>query len=98
MNLSIKSWKDYVRVYDYSIQENEKFWDAVARTHVQWRRPWSAVSDCDFKSAKVRWYLGAELNVAENCLDRHLIEKGHKKALIWVGNEPGEERIFTFRE
>jgi acetyl-CoA synthetase len=47
----------------------------------------------------VSWYVGGELNVAENCLDRHIESgRGDRKALIWVGNAPGEEKIFTFKE
>ena len=94
----IKSWDDYRKVYDFSLQHNDEFWAAVADAKITWRKKWSSVSDCDYASAKISWYLGAELNVAENCLDRHLATRGEKKALIWVGNDLGEERSFTYRE
>jgi len=95
----IRTWEDYCRVYDYSLKHSDSFWDAVARRQLKWRKPWSQVSDNDYLTGRVRWYPGAELNVSENCLDRH-IEAGHgnRRALIWVGNEVGEERIFTFLE
>ncbi len=95
----IKSWEDYVRVYNDSLKNSDAFWDGVARYKLRWRKIWDQVSDWDFKTGKVKWYLGAELNVSENCLDRHL-ETGlaDHRALIWVGNHLEEERIFTFRE
>lgn len=97
-NVSIQSWEDYQRVYDYSLKNNSEFWSEVA-SRLKWRKTWSKVSDCDYKTGRVRWYLGAELNVAENCLDRHLVEgRGEKKALIWVGNQPSEQKSYTFKE
>jgi acetyl-CoA synthetase len=95
----IKSWEDYQNVYELSLNRGDDFWTAVANYKVTWRKPWTKVSDCNFETAQIGWYLGAELNVAENCLDRHIqAGKGDQRALIWVGNTPGEERIFTFRD
>jgi acetyl-CoA synthetase len=96
---SIRTWEDYLRVYKYSLQHTDSFWDAVARRQLKWKKPWSRVSESDFLKGQVSWFPGGELNVSENCLDRH-IEAGHgnRRALIWVGNEVGEERIFTFSE
>jgi acetyl-CoA synthetase len=96
---SIRNWDDYQRNYEYSLKHPDEFWDAVGRAQLQWRKYWDQVSDCDYRTAKVSWYLGAELNVSENCLDRHLREgRGDHRALIWVGNHLQEERVFTFRE
>ena len=101
-NPAIQSWDDYQRVYQYSIQNPDLFWDSVARTKLHWRKEWTHVSDWNYQTAqtvKVSWFLGAELNVTENCLDRHLRSgRGDQRALIWVGNEPHEERIFTYGE
>lgn len=96
---SIRSWEDYQRVYSYSIKHSGLFWGSVAHSRIHWRKPWSQVSECDFHTAQVKWYLGAELNVAENCLDRHVAAgRGDHPALIWVGNEPGEEKVFSFKQ
>mgnify|MGYP000042904731 FL=1 len=93
----IRSWQDYLRVYDYSLKNGDAFWAAVAQQSVQWDQPWKQVSDCDFKKAQVRWYLGGKLNLATNCLDRHVEGgRGEHTALIWVGNESREERRFSF--
>ncbi|MEO5970325.1 MAG: acetate--CoA ligase, partial [Bdellovibrionia bacterium] len=96
---SISNWEDYLRVYEFSIKHEDAFWDAVARRQLKWKKAWTKVSDNDYLTGRVNWYPGAELNVSENCLDRHIeAGNGDRKALIWVGNEVGEERIFTFTE
>ncbi len=65
----------------------------VALTRVS---EWNYHSDRD--RCHAQWYPGAELNVAENCVDRHVAAgRGNHTALIWVGNQPGEERKFTFQ-
>jgi acetyl-CoA synthetase len=95
----VRSWEDYGLVYSESLKNGDAFWEAVADYKLKWRKRWSQVSECDFLSAQVKWYPGAELNVAENCLDRHLEAGLAKKiALIWVGNDLNEERILTYEE
>ena len=98
-NPSIHSLEDYSRVYGYSLKSPEAFWASVAEYKIKWRRTWDRVSDCDYKKGIVNWYLGAELNVSENCLDRHIESGlGDSPALIWVGNDLHEERVFSFRQ
>lgn len=99
IDLAIRNWQDYQRVYKYSLDHNSEFWDAIARDKLKWKKDWTQVSDCDFNTARVNWFLGGELNVSENCLDRHIEEGGgDRRALIWVGNDLEQERVFTFRE
>lgn len=88
----------YRLMYERSIREPEAFWDEQARALIQWQTPWTTVVDWDFHDARVRWFDGATLNVSENCLDRHLISRGSKPAIIWEGNEPGETRTLTYSE
>ena len=96
---SIRNIEDYRRVYDYSIKNTDHFWDSVARKKIYWRKPWDIKSNWNFNTAEISWYLGGSLNVSENCLDRH-IKNGlaRKPALIWVGNDPNEERVYSFEE
>jgi len=99
MKSQVKTWEDYLKVYQESLRSPDVFWETVAREKIKWRKSWSKVSEWDYRTAKVRWFLDAKLNVAENCLDRHLENGlGDQKALIWVGNAPGEERIFSFKD
>ncbi len=88
----------YGEMYRRSIADPEGFWADQARDLIIWRSPWTRVVDWDFKQAHIRWFEGATINVAENCLDRHLGTRGDKRAIIWEGNEPGETRSLTYRE
>jgi acetyl-CoA synthetase len=98
-SIEIKNLDDYQRVYNYSLKNNSDFWSRVAKQQLLWRKPWTTVSECDYHDGKTAWYVGGKLNVAENCVDRHLNSgRRNKKALIWVGNEPGEEQIYTFHQ
>ena len=83
MNLQIKNFEDYKKIYQYSLEHNDEFWSQIALKKIQWRKPWKQVSSCDYKNAVIQWFVGAELNVAENCLDRHLkTSRADKTALI----------------
>ncbi len=93
----IKSMDEYREMYDRSLKDPEGFWAEQAEI-IDWFKKWDKVLDYDFKEGKIQWFIGGKTNAAYNCLDRHLKDKADKTALIWVGNEPGEERKFTYRE
>ncbi|MDB5014906.1 MAG: acs [Daejeonella sp.] len=98
MNIEIKTFEDYKRVYDYSVSEPESFWSDVAEKFV-WRKKWDKVLEWNFREPKIEWFKGAKLNITENCLDRHLANDGDKTALIWEPNDPEEHyRKFTYKE
>jgi acetyl-CoA synthetase len=85
----------YRRMHRESIRQPEKFWAREARELV-WQRPWKKV--LEWKSPFAKWFVGGELNVAENCLDRHLQgPRRNKAAIIWEG-EPGDKRILTYQQ
>ena len=89
----------YQAMYKRSIEDPEGFWTDMANEHVHWFRKWDRVSDWSFDGdVSIRWFDGAKVNVAYNCLDRHLEERGDKPAILWEGDQPGEERRITFRE
>lgn len=98
-SIKIDSWQKYQEIYSYSIQENKAFWAQVAQEKIKWRAPWREVSESCFEKGHIRWFLDGQLNVSENCVDRHLESgKADQTALIWVGNHENEVRRFTFRE
>ena len=75
------------------------FWGKRAQELLEWFSPWHTVMDCDLKSGKIGWYLGGKLNVAHNCLDRHVAAgRGDKTAIIWEGDIEGESRKLTYAE
>ena len=89
----------YQAMYRRSIEDPEGFWADMADEHVHWFRKWDRVADWTFDGdVGIRWFDGARVNVAYNCLDRHLAERGDKPAILWEGDQPGEERRITFRE
>ena len=76
----------------------EAFWAARAETLVDWFRPWEAPCRGSLAGADASWFPGARLNVAHNCLDRHLERHGERVALVWEGDAEHEVRRLTFGE
>ncbi len=97
-NALISDLDQYRELYDQSIQDPEGFWAGIAE-RITWFKKWDTVRNFDFVKAQIKWFEGGKLNVAYNCLDRH-IEEGHgdQTALIWEGNNPEEDKAFTFNE
>ncbi len=76
----------------------EGFWAGIA-AHFSWHRKWDKVLDWNFSGPQVKWFSGAKLNITENCLDRHLTERGDQPAIVWEPNNPAEEhRVLTYKE
>jgi len=91
----IGSAADYEARYRESIEHPDAFWKRETAELV-FRKPWSELRRWDLPFA--RWFIGAELNVTESCLDRHLNTPNRdKRALVWE-SEPGEVRTLTYAE
>ncbi len=91
----INSFAEYRKLYAESIKSPEKFW-AKQAGDLLWRKKWSKVLEWRLPFAK--WFVGAKLNVSENCLDRHLSgPRRNKAAIIWEG-EPGDRRVLTYQQ
>jgi acetyl-CoA synthetase len=88
----------YRSVYADSIKNNSEFWDRNTRELLHWQHDFQMVSDCDFSEGLISWFLGGKLNACENCVDRHVTEKGDQTAIIWESDEPGQEQKITYRE
>ncbi|MBC8054342.1 MAG: acetate--CoA ligase [Sphingobacteriaceae bacterium] len=98
MNLQIKSFDEYKKVYDYSVNEPENFWADIASSFT-WKKKWDSVLEWNFKDPDVKWFKGAKLNITENCLDRHLINNADTPAIIWEPNDPEEHhRVLSYRQ
>ncbi len=89
----------YARDYAESLRDPAGFWGRIGQ-RLTWSRAYREVRDVSFDPADlhIRWYADGELNVAFNCLDRHLATRGDKTALIWEGDAPGESRRISYRE
>jgi acetyl-CoA synthetase len=91
----IKSFADYERIYREAEADPEKFWGRIARD-LHWFKPWERVLEWDPPWAK--WFVGGQINLSYNCLDRHVATwRRNKAAIIWEG-EPGEVRTFTYQQ
>ncbi|HSU29437.1 MAG TPA: acetate--CoA ligase [Chitinophagaceae bacterium] len=94
----ITSYEHYREVYCESIENPEGFWADIAR-HFHWRKKWDKVLQWNFQEPMIKWFEGAELNITENCLDRHLEKLGNTPAIIWEPNDPSEKGItLTYKE
>lgn len=94
----IKNMDQYKEIFDRSTQDRDAFWADIAE-RITWFKKWDKVSDFDFTKADIKWFEGGKLNVSYNCLDRHVeAGKGDRTALIWEGNNPEEDKHFTYQE
>ncbi|MDP2420738.1 acetate--CoA ligase [Sediminibacterium sp.] len=92
----INSFEEYQKVYKESVDNPEAFWASVAE-HFVWKKKWDKVLDWNFTEPKNEWFKGGKLNITENCLDRHLADRGNVPAIIWESNDPNEkQRILTY--
>src|SRR5881392_1008937 len=82
-------------IYDRARTDLGAFWAEEAE-HLDWFKPWDRV--LEWKVPWAKWFIGGELNVTYNCVDRHAKSwRKTKAAIIWEG-EPGEERVLTYRD
>lgn len=98
-NYHIKHLEEYFQVYRKSVRNPEGFWEEVAEEHFLWRKKWNSVLEWDFTKPEIKWFDGAQLNITENCIDRHLSIRGDKTAILFEPNDPKEEaEHITYRQ
>ena len=101
------AWRDgakidaatYETMYAHSVKDPESFW-AEHGKRVDWIKPYSKVKDVSYDASDlhIRWFYDGTLNVAYNCLDRHLDKRGDQTAIIWEGDDPSEDARITYRD
>ena len=97
-NSEIKSIDDYKKIYKNSILNKENFWNEKAK-RIEWIQKWDKTYNYDFTNGNIKWFENGKLNVSYNCLDRHVnAGNGKKIAIIWEGNNPNEQKTFTYSE
>ncbi len=89
---------NYKALYQWSMDEPDAFWAAQANEFVHWISPWSKVMVQDEHRVHAEWFVGGKINVAYNCVDRHLEANGDKTAIIWEGDDPNEVKTLTYKE
>jgi len=87
-------------MYQASIEDPERFWSEQARARLDWIQPFTRVKDVSFarEDLHIRWFEDGVLNVAYNCIDRHLAEHADQTAIIWESDDPGIDKHISYRE
>ena len=94
----LNSFAEYEEAYKASVENPAAFWEGIAGEFT-WQKPWDKTLEWEFNTPNVKWFQGGVLNITENCLDRHLVERGDDIALIWEPNDPKEQEVrMTFAE
>ncbi len=94
----ISNMDQYRELYERSIKDPEGYWAEVAG-EFYWKEKWTRVRSWDYKDKiDIRFFEGGKTNVSYNCLDRNLDSRGDKTAILWEGNEPGEDKSFTYKQ
>ncbi len=89
--------KGYFDLYERSIKDPDGFW-AEHGKRIDWIKPYSKVKDISFDRSNlhIRWFEDGTLNVAANCIDRHLAKRRDQVAIIWEGDDPSEHKNITY--
>ena len=88
----------YDEMYHQSLNDADNFWAGQADEFLSWDKRWHTVNRYDFEKGEASWFDGGKLNVAYNCIDRHLDTRGDQTAIIWEGDNPAESNHITYRE
>ncbi|MGI8544086.1 MAG: AMP-binding protein, partial [Aridibacter sp.] len=95
-NADIKSFEEYEKIYDKAAKNPIGFWESIAE-NLHWFEKWENALEWNEPHAK--WFVGGKINVAYNCLDRHLETwRKNKAAIIWEGEPEGETRTITYQQ
>ncbi len=89
---------DYFRLYGQSLVDPDHFW-AEHGKRIAWIKPFTKVRNTAFEGdVHIAWYEDGTLNASYNCIDRHLPKRAEQTAILWEGDDPGEDRRVTYRE
>jgi acetyl-CoA synthetase len=89
---------EYFRLYKESIDDPNGFWGREGK-RIGWIKPYTKVMNASYEGdVPIKWYEDGTLNASYNCIDRHLATKGDQVAILWEGDDPGEDRKVTYRE
>ena len=97
-----KAWINaarYDEMYQRSVADTAGFWGEQGK-RLDWIKPYTKVKDVSYAKADlhIKWYEDGTLNVAANCLDRHLARRGDQVAIIWEGDDPSQHKNITYRQ
>ena len=81
------------------MKDPDGFWKKEA-ARLDWIKPFTKVSDVSWKpdNLHIKWFEDGALNVAANCIDRHLAKRGNQTAIIWEGDDPKDSKHISYRQ
>ncbi len=95
---NVKDMAGYEAHYKKAQDDPEGFWADRAEELITWDKKWNKVLEYDFSKPEIKWFDGARLNVAANCLDRHLKNgRRNKAAIIWQGEPEEDVKVYTYQ-
>ena len=91
--------EQYQAQYQQSVTDPDAFWGEQGKI-LDWMKPYTRVKNTSFApgNISIKWYEDGTLNLAANCLDRHLAERGDQTAIIWEGDDASQSKNITYRE
>ena len=95
-NPFIENLDEYNAMYQPSIEDPQTFFGEQAKENLAWIEPFTSVHNNKFIDS--RWFEGGKINIAYNCIDRHLESHADKTALIWEGDDPSQSQEITYAE
>ena len=89
----------YQEMYKRSVDDPNGFWAEQAK-RIDWFKPFTKVKNTSFDphNVSIKWFEDGTLNVAYNCVDRHLAKRGDQVAIIWEGDDPKDDKKITYRQ
>jgi acetyl-CoA synthetase len=90
--------KTYLAMYQESIENSDVFWSKKAKEFLDWDKDWDSTSNVDYHQGLIEWFKGGKLNVAYNCIDRHLPQRANQTAIIWEGDNPEVSQKVTYQQ
>ena len=98
---SDSAWIDeatYEAMYRQSVDNPDQFWGDQAAQFLTWDKPWETVCRSDIEQGQAAWFEGGKLNVAVNCIDRHLVNRADQTAIVWEGDDPSDDAHISYAE
>jgi acetyl-CoA synthetase len=91
--------ESYATEYAASVKNPDKFWAKHAK-RLDWFKTPTKIKNVSYvyPNVSIKWYEDGVLNLAYNCIDRHLKKRGNQTAIIWEGDNPYDDKKITYRE
>ena len=96
---AIVNKSQYEKKYKDSLKNNDEFWKKEGR-RIKWIKPYKTIKDVKYSKSevKIKWFYDGTLNASVNCIDRHLKKNKNKVAIIWIGDDPKDQKKITYKQ